>query len=35
MALTELLPNVARGVNVNWDEAIEHAELTSYEVCRG
>jgi hypothetical protein len=32
MAATKLLPNLARGLNVNWDEAIRYAGLTSYEV---
>jgi hypothetical protein len=27
MALTELLPHVARGLNINWDEAIRYAGL--------
>jgi hypothetical protein len=26
--LTELLPHVARGLNINWDEAIRYAGLT-------
>jgi hypothetical protein len=29
MELTELLPHVARGLNINWDEAIRYAGLTS------
>ena len=28
MELTELLPHVARGLNINWDEAILYAGLT-------
>ena len=27
MELTELLPHVARGLNINWDEAIRYAGL--------
>ena len=27
MELTELLPHVARGLNVNWDEATRYAGL--------
>jgi hypothetical protein len=29
MELTELLPHVARGLNINWDEATRYAGLTS------
>jgi hypothetical protein len=29
MELTELLPYVARGLNINWDEATWYAGLTS------
>ena len=29
MELTELLPHVARGLNINWDEAIRYAGLTT------
>ena len=29
MELTELLPLVARGLNINWDEAIRYAGLTT------
>jgi hypothetical protein len=32
MELTELLPHMAWGLNVNWDEATRYAEPTSYEV---
>jgi hypothetical protein len=35
MELTELLPHVAHGININWDEAIRYAGLTNYEVSRG
>src|SRR4051794_31220630 len=28
MELTELLPHVARGLNINWDEAIRYAGLS-------
>jgi hypothetical protein len=28
MELTDLLPHVARGLNINWDEAIRYAGLT-------
>ena len=31
MELTELLPHVARGLNINWDEATRYAGLTNYE----
>ena len=31
MELTELLPHVARGLNINWDEAIRYAGLTNAE----
>jgi hypothetical protein len=29
MELTELLPHVARGLNINWDEAIRYAGLNA------
>ena len=29
MQLTELLPHVARGLNMNWDEATRYAGLTT------
>jgi hypothetical protein len=29
MELTELVPHVARGLNINWDEAIRYAGLTA------
>jgi hypothetical protein len=29
MELTELLPHVARGLNINWDEAIRYARLNA------
>jgi hypothetical protein len=29
MELTELLPHVARGLNINWDEAIRYAGFTA------
>ena len=32
MELTELLPHVARGLNINWDEAIRYAGLNA-ESC--
>lgn len=35
MELTELLPHVARGLDINWDETIRYAGLTSDEVSRG
>ena len=28
MELTELLPHVARGLNINWDEATRYAGST-------
>jgi hypothetical protein len=28
MELTELLPHVARGLNINWDKAIRYVGLT-------
>jgi hypothetical protein len=31
MGLTELLPHVARGLNIDWDEAIRYAELGQSE----
>jgi hypothetical protein len=31
MELNELLPHVARGLNINWDEAIRYAGLTNAE----
>jgi hypothetical protein len=34
MELTKLLPHVARGLNINWDEAIRYAGFTNYEVSR-
>jgi len=29
MELTELLQHIARGLNINWDEAIRYAGLNS------
>jgi hypothetical protein len=29
MELTELLPHVARGLNINWDEAARYAGLNT------
>jgi hypothetical protein len=29
MELTELLPHVARGLNINWDEATRYAGLNA------
>ena len=29
MELTKLLPYVARGLNINWDEATRYAGLTA------
>jgi hypothetical protein len=29
MELAELLPHVAYGLNINWDEAIRYAGLTT------
>jgi hypothetical protein len=29
MELTELLPHVASGLNIDWDEAIRYAGLTT------
>jgi hypothetical protein len=29
MGLTELLPHVARGLNINWDEVIRYAGLNA------
>jgi hypothetical protein len=29
MELTELLPHVARGLNINWDQAIRYAGLNA------
>jgi hypothetical protein len=31
MELTELLPHVARGLNINWAEATRYAELSQSE----
>jgi hypothetical protein len=31
MERTELLPHVARGLNINWDEAIRYAGLANAE----
>jgi hypothetical protein len=31
MELTELLPHVARGININWDEATRYADLGQFE----
>ncbi len=31
MELTELLPHVASGLNINWDEAIRYAGLANTE----
>jgi hypothetical protein len=31
MELTELLPHVARGLNIDWDEATRYAELAQSE----
>jgi hypothetical protein len=31
MELTELLPHVARGLNINWDEANRYAGLANAE----
>jgi hypothetical protein len=35
MELTELLPHVARGLNIDWDEATRYAELgqSEYQPC--
>jgi hypothetical protein len=35
MELTELLPHVASGLNIDWDEATRYAGLTNYEVSGG
>jgi hypothetical protein len=32
MELTELLPHVARGLNIDWEEATRYAGLASQEV---
>ena len=32
---TVLLPHLAHGLNINWDEATRYAGLTSYGVSRG
>jgi hypothetical protein len=29
MELSELLPHIARGLNINWDEAIRYAGLNA------
>jgi hypothetical protein len=29
MELTELLPHIARGLNINWDEATRYAGLNA------
>jgi hypothetical protein len=35
MELTELLPHVASGLNIDWGEATRYAGFTNYEVSGG